>query len=539
MAKSRKMGFDLSIPLLLLLVLCQHCLSDEISQDDSSAPKSPGCNNIFQLVKVKNWIDGVEGTSMVGLSARFGTSVPTNEDEAHRMTVVETNPLNCCENSSTQLSGYAALSKRGNCTFTMKANIAQAGGAVALLVMNDKEDLFKMVCSENDTFFDIKIPVVMIPKSAGESLQDHLSTGQKVDLLLYSPNRPFIDFSEIFMWMMAVGTIVCASLWSKFIGNEQCDDRYKQLTIKETQDDISASKVEPEKDVMHITTKAAVFFILISSIFLMLLYWFMSDWFVWILIVLFCIGGVEGMHICSVALLSRSFGRFADMTIKVPIVGEVSLLSVIVLPFCIAFAVTWAANQHASYAWICQDVLGISLMITVLQIARLPNIKVAAVLLSCAFVYDIFWVFISPFLFHESVMIVVARGDKSGGESIPMLLRIPHMLDPWGGYDMIGFGDILLPGLLVAFAARYDRSTKKSLWNGYFLWSTIGYGFGLFLTYVALHLMDGHGQPALLYLVPCTLGLILILALLRREFKDLWVYEERAGPKPRDEILQA
>ena len=112
-------------------------------------------------------------------------------------------------------------------------------------------------------------------------------------------------------------------------------------------------------------------------------------------------------------------------------------------------------------------------------------------------------------------MIVVAHSDKSGGESVPMLLRIPHILDPWGGYDMIGFGDSLLPGLLVAFAVRYDRSTKKSLWNGYFLWSTIRYRFGLFLTYVALHLMDGHGQPALLYLVPCTLGIILILALLR------------------------
>lgn len=29
---------------------------------------------------------------------------------------------------------------------------------------------------------------------------------------------------------------------------------------------------------------------------------------------------------------------------------------------------------------------------------------------------------------------------------------------------------------------------------------------GLFLTYLGLYLMDGHGQPALLYLVPCTLG---------------------------------
>jgi len=220
-------------------------------------------------------------------------------------------------------------------------------------------------------------------------------------------------------------------------------------------------------------------------------------------------------------------------------VGVVSLLSVIVLPFCIAFAVAWAANRHASYAWVGQDVLGISLMITVLQIARLPNIKVAAVLLSCAFVYDIFWVFISPLIFKESVMIVVARGDKSDGESIPMLLRIPRFFDPWGGYDMIGFGDILLPGLLVALVFRYDRSAKKGLWNGYFLWSTIGYGSGLFLTYVALYLMNGHGQPALLYLVPCTLGLILILAFLRRELKDLWGYEERASSKPQDDIAQA
>lgn len=29
---------------------------------------------------------------------------------------------------------------------------------------------------------------------------------------------------------------------------------------------------------------------------------------------------------------------------------------------------------------------------------------------------------------------------------------------------------------------------------------------GLFLTYLGLYLMDGNGQPALLYLVPCTLG---------------------------------
>ncbi|MBA0554668.1 hypothetical protein Golob_013761 [Gossypium lobatum] len=33
-----------------------------------------------------------------------------------------------------------------------------------------------------------------------------------------------------------------------------------------------------------------------------------------------------------------------------------------------------------------------------------------------------------------------------------MLLKIPRMFDPWGGYSIIGFGDILLPGFLIAFS---------------------------------------------------------------------------------------
>jgi hypothetical protein len=33
--------------------------------------------------------------------------------------------------------------------------------------------------------------------------------------------------------------------------------------------------------------------------------------------------------------------------------------------------------------------------------------QVSTVLLSCAFFYDIFWVFVSPLIFQESVMIVV------------------------------------------------------------------------------------------------------------------------------------
>ena len=36
--------------------------------------------------------------------------------------------------------------------------------------------------------------------------------------------------------------------------------------------------------------------------------------------------------------------------------------------------------------------------------------------------------------------------------------------------------------------------------------SLVFFAVGLLITYVALNLMDGHGQPALLYIVPFTLG---------------------------------
>jgi len=147
---------------------------------------------------------------------------------------------------------------------------------------------------------------------------------------------------------------------------------------------------------------------------------------------------------------------------------------------------------------------------------------VGSALLSCAFLYDIFWVFISKMLFHESVMIVVARGDKTDEDGVPMLLKIPRMFDPWGGYSIIGFGDILLPGLLIAFALRYDWAAKKTLQSGYFLWSMVAYGSGLLITYVALNLMDGHGQPALLYIVPFTICTFLALGMKRGELRNLW-----------------
>ncbi|WZY91613.1 hypothetical protein YC2023_063942 [Brassica napus] len=567
--------------LFLLLLGFSFAAADDASWTEDSTLESPGCTNKFQMVKILNWVDGVESNDfLTGLTAQFGESLPSDAGQGVRSPVAFVRPLDSCSNLSSRLDGSIALSIRGNCAFTEKAKHAEAAGASALLVINDKEDLDEMGCMEKDTSLNVSIPVLMISKSSGDALNKSMVDNKSVELLLYAPSRPAVDLTAGLLLLMAVGTVVVASLWSDLTDPDQANESYSILAKEFT--GVGTRKDDPEKEILDISVTGAVFFIVTASIFLLLLFYFMSSWFVWVLTIFFCIGGMQvtscrilRLNLClsfPISLtkcgccFSGKWRHLGRRSVKLPLLGTMSWMSLLVNIFCLAFAVFWFVKRHTSYAWAGQDILvklpflhavnafrshssqclmialyfslwnihfahcwqGICLMITALQVVRLPNIKVATVLLCCAFVYDIFWVFISPLIFHESVMIVVAQGDSSSGESIPMLLRIPRFFDPWGGYDMIGFGDILFPGLLISFASRY---CKRLLC--------------LLLTYLGLYLMDGHGQPALLYIVPCTLGnntrsssLAVILGLVRGELKELWNYgiEESESNTPEDTL---
>ncbi|XVF73175.1 hypothetical protein PTKIN_Ptkin12aG0180200 [Pterospermum kingtungense] len=503
----------------------------DIVHQDNVAPKRPGCANNFVLVKVPIWINGEEDMEYVGVGARFGLTLESKEKHANHTRLALADPPDCCSKPRNQLTGDVILVNRGNCSFTVKANFAEEVGASAILIINNQTELFKMVC-ESNADVDIKIPAVMLPQDAGSNLKKYINNNTTVSVALYSPKRPAVDVAEVFLWLMAVGTILSASYWSAWTAREVAIEQDKLL--KDGSQEFLQVGSAGSSGFVDINTMSAILFVVIASCFLVMLYKLMSFWFVEVLVILFCIGGVEGLQTCLVALLScfRWFQHFAESFIKVPFFGAVSHLTLAVCPFCVAFAVVWAVYRRISFAWIGQDILGIALIITVLQIVRVPNLKVGTVLLGCGFLYDIFWVFVSKWWFHESVMIVVARGDKSGEDGIPMLLKIPRMFDPWGGYSVIGFGDIILPGLLVAFSLRYDWLTKKNLRTGYFVWAMTAYGLGLLVTYVALNMMDGHGQPALLYIVPFTLGTFISLGKKRGDLKTLWTRGEPERPCP-------
>ncbi|KAK9818846.1 hypothetical protein WJX81_006352 [Elliptochloris bilobata] len=120
-------------------------------------------------------------------------------------------------------------------------------------------------------------------------------------------------------------------------------------------------------------------------------------------------------------------------------------------------------------------------------------------------------------------MVQVATGGASH-EMLPVLLLVPRLQGPPSAYSMLGYGDVVLPGLLLVYLRIFDVQHRRRGLRGYLPPAAVGYATGLLLTYGALYLSLGgdQGQPALLYLVPCTLGLSLVLARLRGDLGAMW-----------------
>ena len=77
-------------------------------------------------------------------------------------------------------------------------------------------------------------------------------------------------------------------------------------------------------------------------------------------------------------------------------------------------------------------------------------------------------------------------------------------------YALLGLGDVALPSLLVSFLGRYGDARGERAWR---LTATSAYAVGLLLAAFAANEYVRAGQPALLYLVPATVGAGLCTAL--------------------------
>ncbi|EQC31729.1 hypothetical protein SDRG_10520 [Saprolegnia diclina VS20] len=518
---------------------------------------------------------------------------------------------------------FALMIQRGLCTFTDKAVTAQKLGATAVLVADTVESIYNTTVRENATVWDkadaydcsqgqatlatlasppwsdanndascssdcpsgrciptgngnqvccmwdvtdymgagvnynqVTIPLVRVRAMDAAKIKDGSSVS------IYKRFIPKVDLAQGLVWAMAVATIIMAGYLASSL------ERKKAVVRTAPVGHVTATVVaqlrqeQEEEPAMDINWTHAIGFLVFGSAFLLLLFYVNV---VMIVIVMYCFGANSAI---STILFSPLFERVKALRkplwiFETKALGDICISAADLLSFAcsLSLVLLWVLSRHASWAWVLQDVFGICVCTLFLQTIRLPNIKVAVVLLVLVFLYDIFFVFISPYIFGKSVMIVAAQGGKQDAktapgafclryprdttygcvkEEIPILLRLPKVTNWLGGQAMLGLGDIVLPGLLLVFTARYDYATRGNVLGhptkkatpaaypgriGLFGVMCIGYAIGLLLANVGVILMQS-GQPALLYLVPCTLGVLCLITWRRGLLKNLWV-----GPK--------
>ncbi|KAI4641445.1 uncharacterized protein J4E79_011652 [Alternaria viburni] len=229
--------------------------------------------------------------------------------------------------------------------------------------------------------------------------------------------------------------------------------------------------------------------------------------------------------------------------------------------------------------WYLTNLLGFSFAYGSIQVISPTTFATGSAILVGLFFYDIYMVFFTP------LMVTVASSLD-----VPIKLMFPKpgtATTPSGknAAAMLGLGDIIIPGLMIGLALRFDlylfylRRQKRvsattegaedtvvkaeftplaGRWSDHFwthslmgrpLWesaapqenekeeapftfpktyfnaSLVGYVGGLVATFAALHLMN-HAQPALLWLVPGVLLSLWATALVRGEIALMWHYSE-------------
>ncbi|MEE6487199.1 hypothetical protein FKM82_014830 [Ascaphus truei] len=298
--------------------------------------------------------------------------------------------------------------------------------------------------------------------------------------------------------------------------------------MKHKRDDGADKKHDDET--VDVTPIMICVFVVMCCTMLVLLYYF-YDYLVYAIIGIFCLAASIGLYSCLSPFVRRlPYGKCRVPDNNLPYFHKRPQVRTLLLAaFCIGVSITWGVFRNEDqWAWVLQDILGIAFCLYMLKTIRLPTFKGCTLLLLVLFIYDVFFVFITPFLTKsgESIMVEVAAGpsDSLTHEKLPMVLKVPRLnSSPLAlcdrPFSLLGFGDILVPGLLVAYCHRFDIQMQSS--RIYFVACTIAYGIGLLVTFVALALMQ-MGQPALLYLVPCTLLTSLAVALWRKELTMFW-----------------
>eukprot|EP01091_Cochliopodium_minus_P012534 TRINITY_DN3817_c0_g2_i2.p1 TRINITY_DN3817_c0_g2~~TRINITY_DN3817_c0_g2_i2.p1 ORF type:complete len:692 (-),score=201.94 TRINITY_DN3817_c0_g2_i2:56-2131(-) len=114
-------------------------------------------------------------STLQGNTALFGPDLNTLPNGISGE-VILADPIDACQNITTNLSQKIALVSRGTCDFVTKVRNCQNAGAIGVIVKNDRDGSTVMGGTDNT----ITIPSLLIKKADGDKLVDFINSGQKL-----------------------------------------------------------------------------------------------------------------------------------------------------------------------------------------------------------------------------------------------------------------------------------------------------------------------------------------------------------------------
>uniref|UniRef100_UPI0037E82ED1 signal peptide peptidase-like 2A isoform X2 n=1 Tax=Semicossyphus pulcher TaxID=241346 RepID=UPI0037E82ED1 len=428
------------------------------------------------------------------------------------------------------LRDKAVVVMRGDCDFSQKAMVAQGLGAKALLIASN---ISLITPSANDSEYP-KVHISLALMRYRDFLEAQQVFGEGLQVKLYAPPYSKIDPSIAVMLLISIVTVALGGFWSGACERERLNSSFAGGGGDENKADSG--------ELFLYSPLKVVFFVALMCGMLVLMYFFYSV-LVYIIIAIFCLASASALFSCLDAVMDLIGCGTVSFSVRN---WTFSVRSLILAAVCITIAVIWGVYRNEDrWIWILQDLLGIAFCLNFMKTISLSNFKICVILLSLLLVYDVFFVFITPFFTKNGVSIMVqvalgpdASGEKTQGnmvevpaepqtpsEKLPVVMRVPRF-SAWAQnlcgmqFSILGYGDIIVPGLLVAYCSRFDvwiNSRRKI----YFLSCCIAYLLGMIVTF-AVMLLSGMGQPALLYLVPFTLITSAVVAGCRGEMRQFW-----------------
>ncbi|XP_066111420.1 signal peptide peptidase-like 2C [Saccopteryx bilineata] len=447
--------------------------------------------------------------------------------------------------SQQPLCQTTAMVMRGNCSFYAKGWLAQGQGAHGLLIVSrissqQWSDTSPASQEPRKPLPDLSIPVAMLRYSDMLDILSHTHHGAMVRVALYAPPEPILDYNMLVIFILAIGTVAVGGYWAGLTEADRLQRRRARGgggSGGQNQQEAAAAQgvqEEEEEDAPVDFTPAMTGAVVTMSCSIMLLLYFFYDCFVYVMIAIFSLGAGTSLYSCMAPLVPY----LPLQQYQWPLPGCQACLQLPLLllaGLCTAVTVFWVAHRNEdSWAWLLQDALGVAYCLFVLRRVRLPKLKNCTSFLLALLAFDVFFVFITPLLSRtgESIMVEVALGpaDSLSHERLPMVLKVPRLgfsaltlCDR--PFSILGFGDIVVPGFLVAYCHRFDVQMHSR--QVYFVACTVAYAMGLLATFAAMVLMQ-MGQPALLYLLSSTLLTSLAVATCRQELTLFWTGQGRA-----------